>query len=96
MKHHAALERVVARGKGRLQQRRRRLRLVAIQLGVTLVRGDHEVVAFGELERLAQVVERQHAAGGIARAAQEQHLAAFPVAAGTASRSGWKRARRWC
>ena len=78
MEHHAALERVVAVGERRLQQRRRRRALVAVQLRVTLVGGDDEVVLLGELERVPQEVERQHRAGGIAGAAEEQDLAALP------------------
>ena len=54
------------------------MRFVAIQLRVALVGGDDEVVFLGELERVAQELERQHGAGRIAGAAEEQDLAAFP------------------
>ena len=71
-------KRVAAGGLGRLQQARRRRGLVQVDLRVALVGGDDEVVALGELQRALQILQRQHRAGRIARAAQKQHLAALP------------------
>ena len=92
MKHHAALEAVVARGERGLQQRRRRRVLVAIQLGVTLVgrrsrsRGARRARAPGA--GIRATAPRRWDCPGLHRNSTWQR---FQTSAGTASRSGWKR-----
>ena len=48
-----------------LQAAQRRLRLVEVDLGIALVRRDHEAVAVGQLEQRSPVLQRHHAPVGL-------------------------------
>ncbi len=98
MEGHAAGEARAAQRFGRTQQRRRRGRFVVEQVCVALVRGDHEVMPLGELQRaLADSRDLITAPTGFAGTAQEQQLAALPHLGGNRVEvrqdNHW---RRWC
>ncbi len=78
VKDDAALEAIPTRSLAGLQQARRRGVLIQIKLRIAFVRGDDEVEAIGQLQRVLQKRLRKDCAGGIAGAAQEQHLTAAP------------------
>src|SRR3990167_11003199 len=78
MKYQAAAEVVATEFRAGLQQPRRRLIFIAIDLGVALVAGDDEVVFVGECEELLQGCDVCDSAGRIAGRADIEQLTASP------------------
>ena len=82
MEHHAALEIRVASCERGIQQRRWRIGLIGVELGITLVRGDDEVVLVSKLNRTSQLIDRHHCATRVAGRAQIQQLHSIPNGGG--------------
>src|SRR5690606_38921289 len=80
----ATLEGGVPRADCGLQQPRRRMRLVQIDLAVAFVGSNDEVVSIGELDRVAQVLQARDGTRRIVRRAQEEQLATAPDVLGHA------------
>ncbi|MDT4837851.1 hypothetical protein FQZ97_715940 [compost metagenome] len=75
---HAAFEVGAAEFRAGGEQAGGRVLLVEVELAVALVGGDHEVVFVGQGDQLLQGVQRDQRAGGVARRAEEEDLAALP------------------
>ena len=78
MENDEAPEGGVTHRHGRLQEARRRVGFVEVNVRVALVRSHDEVVLLGQCQGTLHPRERGHGAGRVARRAQEQDLAALP------------------
>ena len=78
VEHHAAGEIAAAQLGAGAEQAGRRGVFVEVQLAVALVGGDDEVMLVGQGDQLLQCFQRDQCAGGVARRAEEQNLAALP------------------